>query len=214
VQEHLTNGGEAERGGSELRVSDADRDQAAHVLGEHAAAGRLTPVEFETRLSRAYAARTGGELAELVRDLPVPAKPDQDSKPRRWFVSIMGSSSHRARRRIRRATSVAVFASPNIDLCHEQLDGHEVVVRGFVFWGWPDIYVPDSVRVEMSGFTLMGGDRERGSRRVPASDAPVVKVRTYGLIGGYTVWRLPPDLQELSFYQARKAAKELPRQPS
>lgn len=213
MQDHPTNEGQAERGAPELRVSDADRDQVAHVLGEHAAAGRLTPAELETRLTRAYAARTDGDLAELVRDLPVPGKPYQASKPRRWFVSIMGSSSRRATRRIRRATSVAVFASPNIDLCHDQLDGDEVVVRGFVFWGWPDIYVPDSVRLEMSGFTLFGGDRERGSSRVPASDAPVVKVRTYGLIGGYTVWRLPPDLRGLSFYKARKAAKELPRQP-
>jgi hypothetical protein len=214
VQDHPTNAGQAEDGRSDLRVSDADREQAAHVLGEHAAAGRLTPAELDQRLSSAYAARTGSELAELMRDLPVPAKTVKDSKPHRWFVSIMGSSSRRTRHRIRRANTVAVFASPNIDLCHDQLDGDEIVVRGFVFWGWPDIYVPDSVRLEMSGFTLLGGDHERGSSRTPATDAPVVKVRSYGLIGGYTVWRLPPELQELSYYQARKAAKQLPRHAS
>jgi Domain of unknown function (DUF1707) len=214
VQDHPTNEGQAEHGRSDVRVSDADREQVAHVLGEHAVAGRLTPAELDQRLSRAYAARTGGELAELMRDLPVPAKTDKESKPRRWFVSIMGSSSRRTRHRIRRASSVAVFASPNLDLCHDQLDGDEIVVRGFVFWGWPDIYVPDSVRLEMSGFTLLGGDHERGSSHMPAADAPVVKVRSYGLIGGYTVWRLPPELQELSYYQARKAARQLPRHPS
>jgi Domain of unknown function (DUF1707) len=214
VQDHSTNGGQAESGESELRASDADRDQVAHVLGDHAAAGRLTPAELEQRLDRAYAARTGGELGDLIRDLPVPAKHDQHSQPRRWFVSIMGSSSRRGMRRIRRATSLAVFASPDIDLCHDQLDGDEIVVRGFVFWGWPDIYVPDSVRLEMSGFTLIGGDHERGSGREPAPDAPVVRVRSYGLIGGYTVWRLPPDLQALPFHEARRAAKELPRQPN
>jgi hypothetical protein len=211
VQDHPTNG-TAEPGKPDLRVSDADREQVAHQLADHAAEGRLTPAELDQRLGRAYAARTGGELAELVRDLPVLGRRDKDSESRRWFVSIMGSSSRRARIRIRRAISVAVFASPNIDLCHDQLVGDEVVVKGFVLWGWPDIYVPDSVRLEMGGFTLMGGDHERGSGRVPASDAPVVKVRSYGLIGGYTVWRLPPELQGLPYGKARRAAQELPRQ--
>lgn len=214
MQDHPTDEGQDERARPDLRASDADRQQVADLLGAHAAAGRLTSAEFELRLDRAYAARTGGELAELVRDLPVPAERDKDSKPRRWFVSILGSSSRRTKRRIRRANSVAVFASPDIDLCHDQLDGDEIVVRGFVFWGWPDIYVPDSVRLEMSGFTLLGGDHERGSGRAPAPDAPVVRVRSYGFIGGYTVWRLPKDLQGLPFYKARKAAGQLPRHPS
>jgi hypothetical protein len=211
VQDEGTQGDRAEPAGSELRVSDADREQVVELLGEHAAAGRLTFAELEQRLNHAYAARTGGELAEIVRDLPVPAQREKVVKPRRWFVSIMGSSSRRTLHRIRKVTSLAVFASPDIDLCHARLDGDEVVVKGFVFWGWPDIYVPDSVGLELSGFTLMGGDRERGSSRVPAPDAPVVKVRSYGLIGGYTVWRLPPELQGLPLARARKAAKELPR---
>jgi hypothetical protein len=204
----------AERAGSELRVSDADRDHVAELLGDHVAAGRLTAAEFEQRLNRAYAARTDGELAEIVRDLPVLAQPDQHAKPRRWFVSIMGSSNRRIMQRIRRVVSVAIMASPDIDLCHAQLDGDEIVVKGFVLWGWPDIYVPDSVGLEVGGFTLLGGDEERGSSRAPAPNAPVVKVRTYGLIGGYTVWRLPPDLQGLPLAKARKAAKELPQHPS
>jgi len=200
--------------GSELRASDADREHVAGLLGLHAAAGRLTPAELEHRLDRAYAARTGAELAEIVHDLPDLAPADNRAKARRWFVSILGSSSRRSMERIRRAVAIAVFASPDIDLCHAQLDGDEVVVRGFVFWGWPDIYVPDSATLEMSGFTLMGGDKERGSSRVPARDAPVIKVRSYGLIGGYTVWRLPAELQDLPFSKARKAAKELPESPS
>jgi uncharacterized protein DUF1707 len=33
-----------------LRASDADRERVARILGEHGAAGRLTPEELEQRL--------------------------------------------------------------------------------------------------------------------------------------------------------------------
>jgi hypothetical protein len=53
-----------------LRAADADRAVVADVLGRHMAAGRLTVAEYEERLTRAYAARTYGDLAELTTDLP------------------------------------------------------------------------------------------------------------------------------------------------
>ncbi len=198
-------------GQMDLRASDADREYVVGLLREHAAAGRLTFAELEERAERAYSATTGSELAGVLSDLPRQVQPAERVKARRWLVSVLGSSNRRLRDRVRRVLSVAVMASPDIDLCHAELDGDEIIVKGFVLWGWPDIYVPDSVRLELSGFTLMGGDEEKGSARVPEPGAPVVKVRSYGLIGGYTVWRLPPDLQGLPLPKARKAAKELPR---
>jgi hypothetical protein len=39
---------------------------------------------------------------------------------------------------------IEIFVSPNIDLCHGEFDGDENVVKGFVFWGWLHIYLPDS----------------------------------------------------------------------
>ena len=61
-----------------LRAADADRTAVADVLGRHMAAGRLTVAEYEERLTRAYAAKTYGELAELTTDLP-----DDAAGPRR-----------------------------------------------------------------------------------------------------------------------------------
>ena len=55
---------------SHLRAADADRAAVAEVLGAHMSAGRLTVAEFDDRLSRAYAARTYGELDQLTADLP------------------------------------------------------------------------------------------------------------------------------------------------
>ena len=53
-----------------IRASDADRDRTAALLREHHAAGRLTADEFQERLDKAYAAKTLGELDELLVDLP------------------------------------------------------------------------------------------------------------------------------------------------
>lgn len=53
-----------------IRASDADRDRTAEFLREHLAAGRLTEEEFSERLDKAYAAKTLGELDELLADLP------------------------------------------------------------------------------------------------------------------------------------------------
>ena len=54
----------------ELRASDADRDRVVDDLREHAAAGRLATEELEERIDSVLAARTHGELKQVVADLP------------------------------------------------------------------------------------------------------------------------------------------------
>jgi hypothetical protein len=53
-----------------IRASDHDRDRTAALLREHHAAGRLTLEEFNERLDKVYAAKTMGELDDLLADLP------------------------------------------------------------------------------------------------------------------------------------------------
>jgi hypothetical protein len=60
----------------QMRASDADRDAVLSDLSEHFGAGRLTAGEFDDRTERALAARTWGELRDLMQDLPAnPAGP-------------------------------------------------------------------------------------------------------------------------------------------
>ncbi len=58
-----------------LRMSDAEREQAAAALGEHYAQGRLTTEEHSERLDRIWAAKTRAEVTPIFRDLPGPAAP-------------------------------------------------------------------------------------------------------------------------------------------
>ncbi|MGW3119185.1 DUF1707 and DUF4190 domain-containing protein [Streptomyces sp. NPDC001107] len=53
-----------------MLASHADRERAVDVLRAGYAEGRLEKGEFDRRVARAYAARTVGELALLVADLP------------------------------------------------------------------------------------------------------------------------------------------------
>src|ERR1700677_1637074 len=53
-----------------MRASDADRDVVVSDLSEHFQVGRLTAGELDERTGRALAARTWGELRELLADLP------------------------------------------------------------------------------------------------------------------------------------------------
>ena len=61
-------GGEIAR--SELRASHDDRDRVVEMLRVSAGDGRLTAEELDERLEQAMTARTYGELARLVADLP------------------------------------------------------------------------------------------------------------------------------------------------
>jgi len=59
----------------DIRVSDAERDQAVTELSEHYQSGRLTLDEFDDRSNRALRAQTGNDLRTLFADLPRPAAP-------------------------------------------------------------------------------------------------------------------------------------------
>lgn len=59
----------------DLRVSDADRDQAVSELSAAFQSGRITADEFDQRSSQALHARTGKELTALLTDLPLDRAP-------------------------------------------------------------------------------------------------------------------------------------------
>jgi hypothetical protein len=84
-----------------IRVSDAEREQAAGALREHFAAGRLDEDELAQRLEAVYAARTRDELSAVRGDLPeLPLSPgerraelaERQSQLRRRLLQRAGAS--------------------------------------------------------------------------------------------------------------------------
>lgn len=94
-------GGRYHRGGYDpsLRIGDAERNEVIDALGQHYSAGRLDEAELKERLDRAAAAKTGGDLAGILTDLPPlaspgspPGSPPVPARPRRaalWVAVVV-----------------------------------------------------------------------------------------------------------------------------
>lgn len=71
-----------------LRASDEERESTVTLLREHGSTGRLDVAELEQRVGAAYQARTRGDLAALLDDLPrtrsVVAAPQTHRPARRY----------------------------------------------------------------------------------------------------------------------------------
>jgi Flp pilus assembly protein TadB len=62
-------------GYGEIRIGDAERNEAVRLLGEHFEAGRLSQEEHSERVDKALQARTRKDLDALFGDLPRDADP-------------------------------------------------------------------------------------------------------------------------------------------
>ena len=77
---------------SHMRVGDEDRQRVVAELQRQYVEGRLTSEELGERVDRALAARTEGDLAPLLEDLPPPAQPVL--RERQWwtpFATVPGA---------------------------------------------------------------------------------------------------------------------------
>jgi hypothetical protein len=72
-----------------LRASDADRNRLIAMLEAHTAAGRLSLDEYTDRVDRAFRARTHGELAALVQDLPAESTVDRIASGRQMLIVFL-----------------------------------------------------------------------------------------------------------------------------
>jgi uncharacterized protein DUF1707 len=79
--------------GSEIRVSDAEREAVASQLRDNFADGRLTLDELNERLDLAFAAKTRADLNVLTRDLPMTPRPATGTAGRALQAGVPRSRS-------------------------------------------------------------------------------------------------------------------------
>ncbi len=130
---------------SELRASHEDRDRVVEMLRVSAGDGRLTAEELDERLELAMTARTYGELARLVADLPAAGSVAGAPAPRVKDVIRFDCGSGHAKRdgrwvvpqrieaRVRSGHlkldfTQAVITQPSLQLDAEVRSGHIILV--------------------------------------------------------------------------------------
>jgi Domain of unknown function (DUF1707)/Cell wall-active antibiotics response 4TMS YvqF len=196
-----------------MRVSDAERDATLKILGDHAAVGRLSLDELEERAEQALTVRTRGELTALTSDLPKDTASVSSQatalaeahQPVCTTVAIMGGTNRRGPfRTVGSFSAIAVMGGDHIDLREAKIEGGELTIKVYSLAGTVSIYVPDSAEVELGGFSILGANRQKGThRRRPAAKAPVIRVRGFNLMGGTTVFLVPPHARALELAEAR-----------
>jgi hypothetical protein len=191
-----------------VRASDAEREQAVAELREHSTAGRLTLEEFSQRVDEAYAAKTLAELEALRRDLPdVSAAPDTRPRrsARRWLVSIMGGADLKGRWRAASSMTVlSVMGGSDLDLRQAQIEHDEITITVISIMGGADIYVPEGIEVDLTGFSLMGGNDEHGGDVPPRPGTPLIRLRVFSLMGGTDIYHVPAGQGDRSLRDVRR----------
>ncbi|MDX3849142.1 DUF1707 domain-containing protein [Streptomyces sp. AK02-01A] len=211
----------------EIRASDAERDRVAERLREAVAEGRLDMEEFDERLEAALKARTHGELAPLIRDLPAPGTtadvarvPETDGSgyaartgrghaTSKGAFAFWGGFERKGTWTVGRLFTAVVFqAGGEIDLREARFEDRDVVIRCFTVMGGVQVVVPPDMDVQVRGFGLMGGFAETGEdegRISPAS--PRVIVTGFALMGGVGVERKLRGADKRRLKEERKRAR-------
>jgi Domain of unknown function (DUF1707)/Cell wall-active antibiotics response 4TMS YvqF len=206
-----TTGADEPAGG--VRASDAERDASVERLSAAAGDGRLTLDEFSQRMEQATAARTRAELDRLVADLPADAAPagtavaGRTAAPATWHVSPVGGLRVYGPWRMDRHVIVAsLVGGTSLDLSEAQLAAPEVTLTKVSLAGGTRITVPPGIRVEASGFSLVGGTRVEGGPE-PGPGAPTVHIRAFSLVGGIRIYRSGPSQRSRRDRRADRRAR-------
>jgi hypothetical protein len=181
---------------SELRASHDDRDRVVELLRVAAGDGRLTAEELDERLELAMTARTYGELARLVSDLP--DSPDVAGAPAPRVKDVVRLNCHSGQTvkdgpwavpqrmelkvtsgHIKLDFTQAVITQPSLQIDAEVRSGHVILIT------------KPGVVVDTDDVTVRSGHVKV---RAPwGSDVPeVLRINVAGTVGSGHLMARPP----------------------
>jgi hypothetical protein len=168
--------------------------QAAQLLADAAAAGRLPMAEYENRLTKAYGAKTYDELQQLSDDLPgavtsAPRGGPCPPAPSTLLLAIMSGFERRGRWNVpRRLTTFALFGGGVVDLRYADFTSPDVEIHTYSIMGGQTILVPPEVNVDLHGVGVMGTfDSSVDGDGAPG--APMVRISGFSVCGSVAVKR-------------------------
>jgi uncharacterized protein DUF1707/cell wall-active antibiotic response 4TMS protein YvqF len=196
----------------QLRASDAERQEIADRLNSAVGEGRLTLEEFGDRVSSAYAARTQGELELLVTDLPAPTGRaaivvDAHLVPGTAAEAPLdvkvGAIKKLGRWRLKKDNAMGVAVGPiKLDLRGADLAAREITLSARTVVGAIKVWVPNGVRVEVEGTTVVGTRTVAESNLPPDLDVPTLRLRLDTVLGTVKVYRTGDRNAAFGWHQA------------
>jgi len=157
------------------RAADVDRDAVAERLRIAAREGRLELTELDDRLGRAYQAKTYGDLATLVADLPAPPLILRTTtlnirQAGRWIVP-------------RRITAESTTGWITIDFTQASCAYREVTVELVTRTGWIQLILPDGWAARVGPLSTYTGHISNRAAQIADPGAPTVIVTGHPLFG-------------------------------
>ena len=171
------------------RAGDADREAVAERLRIAAGEGRIEPWELEERLGQAYGAKTYGELAALVADLP--GQPPLTSftglgaEPETLVLRTSTVNIRQAGRWVvpRRITAESTTGWITIDFTQASCAYSEVTVEVVTRTGWIQLILPEGWAARIGPLSTYTGHISNRAAETPDPGAPTVSVTGHPLFG-------------------------------
>lgn len=214
-EDHSTPSTDVARG--QLRASHEDRDKIVELLRISAGDGRLTAEELDERLEVALTARTYGELATLVADLPVAGGAAGPTAKPKDLVKIECRSSAAKRegrwvvpQRIDvRVTSGAVVLDFTEAVITQPLLRIDAEVRS----GTLRLVTKPGIVVDTDDVAIRSGQvkvKAPWDHELPE----LLRIEIAGKVGSGTIAAGPPRLPRRTFWQwlARRPRSDAPRE--
>jgi hypothetical protein len=181
--------GPAPDGIASQRAADADREAVAERLRFAAGEGRIEPWELDERLGQAYRAKTYGELAALLADLPpqppFTSFPGIGAEPDTLVLRTTTSDIRQGGRWIvpRLITAESTTGWITIDFTEALCAYREVTVKVVTRTGWIQLILPDGWAARVGPLGTYTGHISHKAAGIADPGAPTVTVTGDPLFG-------------------------------
>jgi Domain of unknown function (DUF1707) len=171
------------------RAADADREAVAERLRIAAGEGRIELWELDERLGRAYTAKTYGELATLVEDLPaqppLTSYPGIVAEPETLVLRTTTPNIKQSGRWIvpPRITAESTTGWITIDFTQASCAHREVTVEVVTRTGWIQLILPDGWAARVGPLSTYTGHISNRAAETADPGAPTVIVTGHPLFG-------------------------------
>jgi hypothetical protein len=181
---------------------EAAREHVVERLSIQYARDQLTLEDLESRLERAYAARTSEALNAVLAELPglspqflsKPQSPALKAPNSRNFIAVMSGVVRRGAWVVpKHISALAFMGGVELDLREAVLDPGVTEIEVLAVMGGVVVTVPPNVRLESNGFAFMGGFEDQLTEPASADpNAPVVRLTGFAFMGGVEARVLAP----------------------